>query len=431
MPIKQLGFKSRGALLCAVALFVLAFAARLTFIAANGPVLTPDSRDYILLAQNLRANATFSLDPGAGQTPTIRRAPLYPVLLMPFLTTGSIWTLGVVIFQSALDSLVTLLVLQLALWVVSLRLSFVAGLAYALHPGAIYFCSTVLSESLFTALLVGGVFGLIWAFRHDSLKSSAGSGVLLGLATLCRPIALPLSLLFAGVAALIFRTPHRRFLHSAVVIACTALILLPWTMRCTVLSDRLVLVQGGSSVIFYAATRTDWNQKDQETLWLRFSTENPYGQQLLAAKTPREMAAADALGTRLAFQNIRSNPTGYVVSRLRNFPFLFITSFDIFTGFNKSFGVLYWENKWLALVIKSLLLLVFSLAPLLLALVGLLGDWRNPAVAFSSIVWIYTALANLPMWIEYRYWIAAVPFMLVSAAVGTQVLCVKFRLVKS
>src|SRR5439155_16491000 len=61
---------------------------------------------------------------------------------------------------------------------------------------------------------------------------------------------------------------------------------------------------------------------------------------------------------------------------------------------------------------------VFSLAPFLLGLVGLAEARQCPASALCATVWVYFWIVHLPMWVEYRYWLPAVPFLLVSAAAG-------------
>ncbi len=421
---------TRSLLWVIAAVFLLALGARVAYLAVNGIVRPPDSVDYIRLAENVRTQGVFSLDVGEPLIPSIRRAPFYPVFLMTFIWSEGVSTKAAVATQVILDAGVAVLVLLLANMALNLRWAATAGLAYAIHPGAIYFSTALLSETLFTALSATGLFLVLKGLFRDRLALTGLAGATFGLATLCRPIALPFAFIIAGISVLILRIP-RRWLHSLVLIGFTTLIVLPWTIRCTRVAEHLVLVQGASSTLFYVATRTDWNQKDQQSLWARYSTEDPYGRRLVTAKTPREMAEADQFGLQLALQNIRSNPKAYVLSRARNFPFLFVTSFDMFTGLNKSFGAAYQEKDWLTLIIKGCLLLVFSLAPLLLGLVGLLGNWRNPAVALPAVVWVYTGLAYLPMWIEYRYWVSAIPFLLVSAAVGAHILFAKFRRMKA
>lgn len=424
----------RSLFVVGAAVFLIALSARVAFLETNGVQLTPDSADYILLAKNLRAHGAFSLEAEPPLTPTIRRAPLYPVFLAAFVRPGGISINGVVAAQIIMDAAVAVFVFLLVFMIIpSVRWAVGAGLTYALYPGAIYVTPSILSEPSFTFFLVAGVLSVVIAFQQDAPKWSAVGGILLGLAALCRTIALPLPFLFSAVLILIVGVCvvpmrfSRRLLHSALLIGCTALVVVPWTIRCTRLSERLVIVQGATSVLFYAGTRTDWNQKDQESLWRKFATEDPFGRRVTTAKTPKELADADQVGSELAFQNIRANPRGYLSLRARTFPFLFLTSFDNFTGLHKSFSMAYREGAWLTLFIKATLLIGFSLAPTILGVIGLWGSWRNVAAALASLVWIYTAAINFPMWIEYRYWVPVIPFLLVSSTAGLHLLVTKLN----
>jgi hypothetical protein len=44
-----------------------------------------------------------------------------------------------------------------------------------------------------------------------------------------------------------------------------------------------------------------------------------------------------------------------------------------------------------------------------------------------ATVWLYILVANLPLWVEYRFWIPAVPFVFISAAQGAHFLARKFQ----
>lgn len=408
------------------AVFLLALCARVAFLSVRGVKFTPDTADYIRLAENLRAHGAFSLDKGAPFTPSIRRAPLYSAFLAAFIWSGGVSVPWAVAAQIGMDAAVAVLVLLLAHAALSVRWALAAALAYAIHPGAVYLSTYMISEPLFTALTVAGALLVLYGLLRDRLALTIFGGVAFGLATLCRPISLPLPFLL--VAAGLFVAPRlpRRWLHAALLVACTAVVITPWMVRCAGVSGRLVFVQGYTPALFYAATRYDWNQQDQETLWPRFATQDPYGKLLHAARTPQEVAEADRIGLRLGLDNIRANPKAYLASRARSAPYLFITSFDPFTGLNKSFGQLSREGDVFRLALKVSLLLVFSLVPLLLGVLGLFGSRRNLSAAFCATVWIYTLMINLPMWVEYRYWLPAVPFLLVNAAVGAQIVTARW-----
>lgn len=407
------------------AVFVLSLGARVIYLATNGVIYPPDSTDYIRLAENIRTHRAYSLDVEEPFVPSIRRAPLYPVFLMVFIRKGGFSGSAVAATQAILDAGVAVLVLLLANAALNLRWATATGLAYAVHPGAIYFSTVVLSETLFTALLALGLFLALKGLLRDRLVLTILAGVAFGLATLCRPISLPLPFLLVGVALFVAPGLTRFRLHAAMLIVCAAVVIVPWTIRCTRVSEQFVLVQGFTTTIFYVGTRYDWNQQDQETIWPRLMTEDPYGRLLNAARTPKEVADADRFGLRLGLQNIWANPRAYVMSRARSTPYLFLTSFDMFTGVNKSFGELRRNADMSRLALKLSLLFCFSLVPFLLGFIGLFQSYRNISAAFCATVWIYTLLINMPMWLEYRYWMGAVPFLLVSAAVGTRTVTVR------
>jgi hypothetical protein len=418
----------RDFLFYAVVVFLVAAGARFAFLAFRGPTLSPDSADFLLLAENIRTHGAYSLDTAPPFTPSIRRAPVYAFFLAALPMAKTNRAVAAAVLQVLLDAGVAVMVLLLALRssVLRWRWSIAAGFAYAIFPGAIYASTTVLTEPLFTSLLVGGVLAAVVGFSKDRLRLTALAGVLLALAALCRPIALPIPVIFAGIY-LLRKTSRRRWLHGAVLLGCTAAIMAPWAIRTTRVAEQLVVVNGASAVPFYVATRTDWDQKDQATLWTRFVNEDEYGRRLAAAKTPKEVAEADRVGGRMGLENIRANPRRYLSSRLRTLPYLVVTSFDNFTGINGSFRTLWQQGSVLKLALKLALLFLFSLVPFVLAWLGLIPGRRNLAALLVSVVWLYMLAANLPMWVEYRFWVPAIPFLLVTAAHGAQFLKISVR----
>lgn len=411
----------RSLLFYALVVFLVAAGARFTFLALRGPTLSPDSVDFIQLAQNLREHGAYSLETAPPFTPSIRRAPVYAFFLAALPVANANLPVAAAVLQILLDAGVAVMVLLLALQSLDLRWSIAAGLAYAIFPGAIYASTTVLTEPLFTALLVAGVLAAVLAFSKNRSRMTALAGVLLALAALCRPIALPIPVIFA-VVYLLRRGSRRRWLHCAVLLGCTALVIAPWAIRTTQVSEQVVFINGASAVPFYVATRTDWDQKDQATLWTRFITEDEYGRRLAAAKSPKEVVEADRFGAGRGMQNIRANPKAYLSSRARTLPYLVITSFDNFTGFNESFRTLRQQGRVLKLALKLALLFLFSLLPFVLAWIGLIPSRRNLPAVLVAVVWLFMLAANLPMWVEYRFWVPAIPFLFVTAAHGAQFL---------
>ncbi|MBI3650463.1 MAG: glycosyltransferase family 39 protein [Acidobacteria bacterium] len=400
-------------------LFVIALLARVGYLVVRGPVLAHDTEGYFRLADNLAVHGAFSLNVDAPYAPTIRRAPLYPAILAFFKIFGLFSSLIIASLQSLLDSLIAVAIFVLARRVATLKWAMLAALGYALHPGAIVASVSLLNETLFTALLVCGIGFLAYAMIRSQWQFYAISGTMFGLACLCRPIALIVPFLCA-VVMLLNRQRSHSWRYAVLVPALAFLVIAPWAVRCSLVAKRLTLVQGASAVNFYIPTRWDWDQKDQQHLWPAFAEEDEYGKRLTAATNPQEMAQADQFGFRKAVENIRDNPRAYLQSRLRSFPYLVLSSFDNFTEFNQSFGVLWVQRDWLHLIIKIILMTLFSIIPLMLAVFGLFRIQTHSLALLCSSVWIYTLLIHIPMWIEYRFWIPALPFLLINAAQGMQ-----------
>ena len=74
--------------------FLLAVVVRLAFLAWRGPELSPDSHDYLRLAQNLVAHARFSLAADSPFAPSVRWPPLYPAFIAALSWAGSLFSAG-------------------------------------------------------------------------------------------------------------------------------------------------------------------------------------------------------------------------------------------------------------------------------------------------------------------------------------------------
>jgi hypothetical protein len=406
-----------GALLLqALLVFVLALVARLLFLAWRGPGISPDTSEYLTLAHNLVAHHSFSLQAAAPFIPSIRRSPAYPGLLAALELIGIFspaWIIGV---QAAFDSAVAMMILFVTRQVAPLRWALVAAIFYAVHPGAIYTTTTILSEPFFTFVLAGAVALLIFGLKTDRLFASIGGGLFMGAAILSRPIVLLLPFVMLGLLVFIRRFP-RQSQHAIAFLIVSAIVVLPWSVRTSKVSGQVVLVQGNSALNYWAPTVLFLDQRDEHAIW---SYEAKILKEHLpdASYSPQKALEADRFLRRDAVANVRANPRGYLISRVRTYPYLFLSSFDNFSGFNKSFGALSAEHDFTRIAAKGLLLLIFSALPLLSALFGFFFGRGNLFVVMISSVWLYMLAVHLPLWIEYRFWIPVVPFLIATAAVG-------------
>lgn len=417
--------------MAAAVIFLLAVGVRLAFLAWQGVLLTPDSNDYLTLAHNLISNAIFSLDTASPFKPSIRWPPLYPAFIAALSWTGGS-SMVIAGAQAIIDSATAVILLLMLRACVSLKGAVLASLAYVLHPGAVVSVHTVLTETLFTFLLVLSIYTLSHGFEKDQKWKTALSGFILGLSILCRPIALMLPVVLL-LPMLMFPPRRRAVTHWALLVAIAFLFVTPWSIRSSLVAGRLVTVQdsGVLATLFYVTTRLDWDQKDQAKLWPAVSEESK--RMMSATETNQESGSnsspdrIDRMLIREGIKNIRANPGKYLASRARNFPYLVITSYDSATGINQSFGTALAQRDFLGLGIKVFLLILFSLIPLVLGFFGLAVARRNLVAALGATVWLYVLIFYIPLWVEPRYWTPCVPFLLLSSALGASGLWHRFH----
>jgi 4-amino-4-deoxy-L-arabinose transferase-like glycosyltransferase len=127
-----------------------------------------------------------------------------------------------------IDTSTVLAVYLLARRFLSSRGGLIAAVCVAANPFLIYFSALILSETLFTALLAWGMYGLV---RQDRTGLAGGVGhILLALAVLVRPSAMALPIVLALAA--VWPAPWRQIiLNIAVAGGCVLIVLSPWAWR--------------------------------------------------------------------------------------------------------------------------------------------------------------------------------------------------------
>jgi hypothetical protein len=413
--------EARRILVAAGMIGLLAVAIRLAFINLHGPEIGSDSNDYFRIAQNLVQHGSFSLDVTPPFSPSIRWPPLYPFFLASLDWIGALSPNIVATIQAILDSVTVMILVFIASRLLPLKWAFAVGLIYAIHPGALSSANAILTETLFTALLVCAIWILCLSLISNKLRLTALSGFVFGFAILCRPVILMLPLVLFVLMAIML--PLRRsFIHGIVLMITAAVVITPWAIRSSRVAGRLVVVQDpvGFALLFYAASRWDWDQKDQTTLWVRCAEERQRLEAEEIASTGHLESKPDRLLFKAALNNVRRDPGKYLASRIRNVPYLFLTSYDSASGINQSFATVIKNRDIWRLFIKAALLAIFSLLPFAFGVIGLIASRKVITATVCATVWLYTLVFCFPIWLEPRFWAPCIPFLLVSAALGAR-----------
>ena len=159
---------------------------------------TPDTGSYIVPARELIAHHRFFSD-GA---PEIIRTAGYPLLLMAGLLLGHLES--VTIALQILISCFTVYMVYLTAHILfeGERLALIAATLYAIEPLSILFTSLLASETLFTAVVMVGVYYLVRYLKRQSLEDLLASGGALAASVYVRPVGYFLPVIIAvGLAA--------------------------------------------------------------------------------------------------------------------------------------------------------------------------------------------------------------------------------------
>ncbi len=178
------------------------------FVAPAPLVREPDSASYLRAADELDRAARFGR-PGA---PDLVRTPGYPLFLVPGMRFGHV-DLVTIVLQIGLGCVTTLLVYRLGVLICDRHDCAIAGaLLYACEPVSALYCSKLLTETLFTALLTLSLERLGSWVRWPRWSSLLAAAAALAAAMYVRPIAyiLPCVLTFVLVGSLWKRGPSRR-----------------------------------------------------------------------------------------------------------------------------------------------------------------------------------------------------------------------------
>ncbi|HEY6136516.1 MAG TPA: hypothetical protein VI670_02005, partial [Thermoanaerobaculia bacterium] len=198
----------------------------------------------------------------------------------------------------------------------------------------------------------------------------------------------------------------------------------PWVIRSSLLAGRFVMISTNAfSNLEIATVSGQWNINDQASIFRSeyFKNVDPCTRRSgdpLAS--PRAAAEIDRVCLHQAIENVRRNPGYYARTRLSQLGHFPLTSFDFATGNLLTFGEAVARRAYGALLMKGVLYAIFSLAPLVMGVVGVLFGTPTIEKRLAAALWIFVFVIYAPGFVEYRYFLSAVPMLLVTAAFGAQ-----------
>jgi Dolichyl-phosphate-mannose-protein mannosyltransferase len=238
------------------------FGLRLLYVLAysKGLPVTGDALTYHLVAGRLAAGDGFvrpvhaGLPAPLGIGPTAEHPPLFELLLAALDRVGVDSVLGQKAAMCVVGTATVVLVGLAARDLAGKRAGLIAAALAAAYPLLWVAEGSLMSESLYGALMAGLLLAAIRFARAPGPRGAALLGALAGLATLTRGEALLLAPILLLPLALTRALPvGRRAGLAAASLVAMALVLAPWTIRNAIRFDRPVIVSTNSSALLAGA----------------------------------------------------------------------------------------------------------------------------------------------------------------------------------
>ena len=286
-----------------------------------------DSREYVALARNMVVWHTFSRDTVPPSRPELFRTPVYPFFLtFPLvLSRHSFFAFH----PSSLPFIRLSLVLQLLLslitvwltWRVGLELGLepktaaAAGLMVGLSPNLAFLSTKLISETLFTPLLLICVLLLNRYRRSGKAMNIIGTGVCAGLLILTRPIATFFPFVIAVYVLWLavrktgagVRNWQLGIGNCCILLACAAIVVAPWVIRNGSLTGRYIISTASEHNVFLYDAATVLASEKGITV--------PQARDLMMAEAKARFGSVDTTDEATMWQKLAAVARPHLLSR--------------------------------------------------------------------------------------------------------------------
>lgn len=427
--------------------FLLSILSGLFFVFVTGHPVVSDAAVYDTIGWNIASGHGFSKDAAAPYTLTMFREPLYPFFLSFIFRIFGHSYLAVQLIQVVIFAITGIVSYLLARQVTTERIARYSSIAVSLFPTLANYPSFLLTETLFTFLLVLAVFYISKAVREGEILSFFISGALLGLTALCKSV----TELFFIVVFLGFILLRRRFSYSykRVFIGFCAfmlgfvILITPWILRNHFNFKSPNIALRGELALWMRANKLDDTWLDaKQALVYNFSEFLGHALYPQAAVNPPDFILDDSRRAYKRMEELESQNYTLIEAnrkvraeaiekiRQRPFKYLFQTvlelekmlSFSYMPTLHETHVIEMFYGKKNGRLLLSGIRGSLRLVAYLIVLLGLIAlfkkwrDWGNWYFVISIIAYInliYSLLFGLG-----RYAVPLIPFYLIFAFMG-------------
>lgn len=253
-------------------IFLFALALRFSYgMHRNQPIAAGgDSQGYLQIAESLGESLD---DPFLTRHP-----PVYPLFVRLAYVVTDHSTFIFLLLQSLVAALCVPFAFQLGKALYSERVGLLAACWIAIDPFQIYYSGVILSETLFTTLLLISVALTVLVRARQSSSLALGAGIALGLTTLCRGLlfpVLPFFMLFVWIGPRAGAV--RRTFLGALLLAGILLPMGIWSGFVHHLTGRWMLLDSHKGESLYWGLNPHFDRQEDIDLWV-----NRMGQEMSA-----------------------------------------------------------------------------------------------------------------------------------------------------
>lgn len=418
-----------------------------TFSLDHPVIQDDDAGQYDIIGRNLAQGRGFSLERSAPYSPTMLREPVYPFFLSLIYRVFGYSLAMVQAFQIFIFAVTCVLTYMIAYTLFGSKVALSSALLTSLSPALANYPSYILSEALFTFLLCLAILFLTIAIKERKNPWFLISGVIVGLAILCKAV---MALFFIMVLLGIFLSDTRRpnaFKRNAVsfIIFMVPLLIIvgSWSYRNHSLFKTYQISLRGGSALWERSLKSDDSLKEMGQA-LAFNFSEYLGSKLFpgSAENPRDFilsgskrsfakeselaregfspVEADKMMRREAVKKLWKHPIKFLayipIESVKMTAFMYIPTLNephIIAVFEK----LKQGRALLALIRGAVRMSAYPI--LILALFGMFSErssWRRWYFLLAAI--IYVNLIYSMIFAMGRYAVALTSFYMIFAMVG-------------
>jgi len=402
-----------------VALLILAGSLLLRMLVvagfANTDIKIEDERHYHELAGNLRDGNGFVLH----GTVTSLRPPLYPAFVAVVWTAvGGESLTAVRIAQSVLSVLTCIPAYYLALVLFNRRAARWALAGVALYPSLVFADALILTEVLFTFLLMLTAAAAASLVHRPRFLTAAALGAAVAATALTRSVLWPFPLVLVPLVA--WAVPgalSRKVLLSATVFVGYAVVIAPWSIRNTQLQHSFTVVDtmGGMNL-----RMGNYEHTPDDRMWAVVGLDGDKNWSHELALERGSGAAPLTEGQKEKWA--RDKAVDYMLHHPLVTARRSLIRFADFWGLEREFAAaiaqgIYQPPRWFGVLVAIAMGLAYPIV-MLLAVVGVfmvpLKDLRTHAFLFSLVAFI--CMVHTVVFGHSRYHLPLIPILLVYAA---------------